>query len=41
MEQDVFALPPLPRLKLYQAVLRWARAVVAGDTGPLHFGAGW
>jgi ADP-heptose:LPS heptosyltransferase len=40
MEPDIFALPPLPSLKLFLAVLRRARAVVAGDTGPLHFAAG-
>lgn len=36
----VFALPPIPGLPLFLAVLQRARAVVAGDTGPLHFAAG-
>jgi ADP-heptose:LPS heptosyltransferase len=40
MEPDLFALPPMASLKLFLAVLRRARAVVAGDTGPLHFAAG-
>jgi ADP-heptose:LPS heptosyltransferase len=40
MEPDIFSLPPVPSLKLFLAVLRRARAVVAGDTGPLHFAAG-
>ena len=39
-EPDIFALPPVASLKLFLAVLRRARAVVAGDTGPLHFAAG-
>jgi ADP-heptose:LPS heptosyltransferase len=40
LEPDIFALPPMGGLKLFLAVLRRARAVVAGDTGPLHFAAG-
>jgi ADP-heptose:LPS heptosyltransferase len=40
MEPKIFALPSLPSLKLFLAVLRRARAVIAGDTGPLHFAAG-
>jgi ADP-heptose:LPS heptosyltransferase len=40
LEPDIFALPALPGLALFLAVLRRARAVVAGDTGPLHFAAG-
>ncbi len=40
MEPEIFALPPMASLKLFLAVLRRARAVVAGDTGPLHFSAG-
>ncbi|MGA2246017.1 MAG: glycosyltransferase family 9 protein [Verrucomicrobiota bacterium] len=40
MEPEIFVLPPLASLKLFLAVLRRARAVVAGDTGPLHFAAG-
>jgi ADP-heptose:LPS heptosyltransferase len=40
MEPEVNALPPLPDLKLFLAVLSRARAVIAGDTGPLHFAAG-
>jgi len=40
LEPEIFALPPLASLKLFLAVLRRARAVVAGDTGPLHFAAG-
>jgi ADP-heptose:LPS heptosyltransferase len=33
-------LPAAPSLKMYLALLRRARAVIAGDTGPLHFAAG-
>jgi ADP-heptose:LPS heptosyltransferase len=40
LEPEIFTLPPVPSLKLFLAVLRRARAVVAGDTGPLHFAAG-
>jgi ADP-heptose:LPS heptosyltransferase len=40
LEPDIFVLPPTGGLKLFLAVLRRARAVVAGDTGPLHFAAG-
>jgi ADP-heptose:LPS heptosyltransferase len=39
LEPDIFALPALPSLKLFLAVLHRARAMVAGDTGPLHFAA--
>jgi ADP-heptose:LPS heptosyltransferase len=37
---EISALPPVPDLRLFLAVLRHARAVVGGDTGPLHFAAG-
>ncbi len=37
---EISALPPIPDLKLFLAVLRRARAVIASDTGPLHFAAG-
>ena len=40
LEPEIFALPPLANLKLFLAVLRRARAMVAGDTGPLHFASG-
>ena len=40
LEPGIAVLPPMPSLRLYLAVLRRARAVVAGDTGPLHFAAG-
>jgi len=40
MEPDVFALPAVPALPLFLAVLQRARALVSGDTGPLHFAAG-
>ena len=40
MEPEIFALPAVPALPLYLAVLHRARALVSGDTGPLHFAAG-
>ena len=40
MEPEIFALPPISDLKLFLAVLKRARRVLAGDTGPLHFAAG-
>ena len=40
LDADVFTLPPVTDLGLFLAVLKQARAVVAGDTGPLHFAAG-
>ena len=39
-QPDIFALPPIGDLRLFLAVLRRARLVIAGDTGPLHFAAG-
>ena len=39
-ESDLFALPLLSDLRVFLAVLRRARAVIAGDTGPLHFASG-
>ena len=32
-------LPPVPELELFLAVLKRAKLVIAGDTGPLHFAA--
>jgi ADP-heptose:LPS heptosyltransferase len=40
MEPDIFTLPAITNLNLFLAVLRHARALVVGDTGPLHFAAG-
>jgi ADP-heptose:LPS heptosyltransferase len=40
LEPEIFALPPVPELRLFLAVLRRADAVISGDTGPLHFAAG-
>jgi len=40
MEPDIFALPSVPALPLFLAVLQRAQALVSGDTGPLHFAAG-
>ena len=40
MEPTILALPPIPDLRLFLAVLRRADALIAGDTGPLHFAAG-
>jgi ADP-heptose:LPS heptosyltransferase len=40
MEPALFALPPVTDLGLFLAVLKRARLVIAGDTGPLHFAAG-
>ena len=40
LEPEIFALPPIADLRLFLAVLRRAEAVIAGDTGPLHFAAG-
>jgi heptosyltransferase III len=39
MEPDSFALPAVPALDLFLAVLQRARALVSGDTGPLHLAA--
>ena len=39
LEPDIFALPTVPSLKVFLAVLQRARAFVAGDTGPLHCAA--
>ena len=36
-EPDIQALPPRLNLSGFLAVLRRAQAVIAGDTGPLHF----
>ncbi len=33
-------LAPIPQLALFLAVLKRAKIVIAGDTGPLHFAAG-
>jgi len=38
---DAAVLPPVPNLALYLAVLKRATGFVSGDTGPLHFVAGW
>ena len=40
LEPDAPVLPKTASLKLFLAVLKHAQAVVAGDTGPLHFAAG-
>jgi ADP-heptose:LPS heptosyltransferase len=40
LEPEIFALPPVPDLRLFLAVLRRAQTVISGDTGPLHFAAG-
>ena len=40
LEPQISALPPVPDLRLFLAILQRAAAVVAGDTGPLHFAAG-
>ena len=40
LEPKIFALPPVPDLRLFLAVLRRAQVVISGDTGPLHFAAG-
>jgi ADP-heptose:LPS heptosyltransferase len=40
VEPEIFALPPIGDLNLFLAVLKRARLVIAGDTGPLHFAAG-
>jgi ADP-heptose:LPS heptosyltransferase len=40
LEPTILALPPIPDLRLFLAVLRQATALIAGDTGPLHFAAG-
>jgi ADP-heptose:LPS heptosyltransferase len=40
LEPEVLALPPVADLRLFLAILRRADAVIAGDTGPLHFAAG-
>jgi ADP-heptose:LPS heptosyltransferase len=39
-EPEIFTLPPIVDLRMFLAVLRRARGVIAGDTGPLHFAAG-
>lgn len=38
-EPEIVALPPTPDLRLFLAILKRAKLVVAGDTGPLHFAA--
>jgi ADP-heptose:LPS heptosyltransferase len=40
LDASLFTLPPVKDLGLFLAVLKEVRAVVAGDTGPLHFAAG-
>ena len=40
LQPEILALPPVTDLRLFLAVLRRAKAVVSGDTGPLHFAAG-
>ena len=40
LEPEAPMLPKTASLKLFLAVLKHAKAVVAGDTGPLHFAAG-
>ena len=40
LEPEAPVLPKTASLELFLAVLKQARAVVAGDTGPLHFAAG-
>lgn len=40
LDASLFTLPPIKDLGLFLAVLKQARVVVAGDTGPLHFAAG-
>jgi len=40
MEPALVALPPVTDLGLFLAVLKRAKLVIAGDTGPLHFAAG-
>jgi ADP-heptose:LPS heptosyltransferase len=37
---DAFLLPPLKDLSIFLAVLKQAKMVISGDTGPLHFAAG-
>ena len=37
---EVPALPVLPDLSTFLAVLKRARLFISGDTGPLHFAAG-
>ena len=39
MEPAIVALPPAPNLRLFMAILKRARLLIAGDTGPLHFAA--
>jgi ADP-heptose:LPS heptosyltransferase len=39
MEPEVVVLPPTPNLRLFLAILKRARLLIAGDTGPLHFAA--
>ncbi len=40
LDASLFTVPSVKDLGLFLAVLKQARAVVAGDTGPLHFAAG-
>jgi ADP-heptose:LPS heptosyltransferase len=40
LEPALLTLPPVAELGLFLSVLKRARAVIAGDTGPLHFAAG-
>ena len=37
---DAFVLPPINKLEMYLSVLKKAKVVISGDTGPLHFAAG-
>jgi ADP-heptose:LPS heptosyltransferase len=39
MKPEIVTLPPTPDLRLFLAILKRAKLVVAGDTGPLHFAA--
>jgi len=36
---DVHVLPPMPDVGVFLAVLKRARAIISGDTGPMHFAA--
>lgn len=37
---EIYALPAMTDLSLFLAVLKQAKVVISGDTGPLHFAAG-
>jgi len=39
MEPEIVTLPPTTNLRLFLAILKRARLLIAGDTGPLHFAA--